>query len=634
MGDLPAGRGIAGLQCSVVSTWPDGSARLTVVSGVVAANPGQWTRLALTTADPPVGRVLSTADLRARLTDPVLIVASGIGQATWSGADWDLPHRVWVSGPVMSSWIYRKALGSDAHVAAWLEVRLWADGSVEILPWVENGYVFVGGGRSVSATWTLSIGGSVRETLAFDLPHHCRTPLISGAKLSHWLGADPSVTLKHDAGYMMATEMVPTFAAITAASDAPVTRLPATYAPLQRGGYAAAMGTAGASEDIGLLPDWDVAYLTSTAPSTWAGLQRNAYSAGRYGIHFRDENTQQPIRFSQHPHLVVSSAAIGDTGVSQTNTFANQGTGTVPPLWRNSHHPALGYMAALVTGRFFHVETTQFCGTIPYLVNTSASSHRDGAKGILQEKWAANQPRGAAWGVRSYLYALLVTPDADPLKPEFRSVIGENVAFKHARHFVGTAKANRFGLLEQETDFGAGYSQPFITPMWMSDFSVSVYGLMRCVKPGLTGTNDTKLAEFFDWHAQSIVGRTGTSGEIEYLYRDVGQYQISMAPVNFPDFATGAGPFYAHWGEVWARTNLYQSMGGPKEIGDGSLRGDNGIIPNSYFANAIPALAYAVRWGVPGAREGWQRITAARNWPDFINGAGMWPVFCVRASTI
>ena len=162
------------------------------------------------------------------------------------------------------------------------------------------------------------------------------------------------------------------------------------------------------------------------------------------------------------------------------------------------------------------------------------------------------------------------------------------------------------GLLEQETDFGAGYSQPFITPMWMSDFSVSVYGLMRCVKPGLTGTNDTKLAEFFDWHAQSIVGRTGTSGETEYLYRDVGQYQISMAPVNFPDFATGAGPFYAHWGEVWARTNLYQSMGGPKEIGDGSLRGDNGIIPNSYFANAIPALAYAVRWGVPGAREGWQ----------------------------
>ena len=39
--------------------------------------------------------------------------------------------------------------------------------------------------------------------------------------------------------------------------------------------------------------------------TTWAALQRNAYSAGRYGIHFRDETTNRPLRFSSHPNLVL-----------------------------------------------------------------------------------------------------------------------------------------------------------------------------------------------------------------------------------------------------------------------------------------------------------------------------------------
>lgn len=633
-GFLPAGRGLAGLQCTVKATWPDGSARTAIVATQIEAIAGAWSRLDLVEGPPAAGAALTTADLRARLVQPVSVTVSGIGEAAWSGADWDSPHRVWVSGPVMSSWIYRRPIGADAHLVAWLEVRLWRNGAVEVLPWVENGYLFVPGGRSVNANWTFSLGGVVRESLSFDLPHHCRTPLVSASRLSHWLDSDPALTVKHDALYLMATEMVPTFGVSTAESDAPVRRLPTTYVPLQQGGYASGMGTAGASEDIGLLPDWDCAYLTSGAPAVWAGLQRNAYSAGRYGIYFRDERTQQPIRFSQHPHLVVASPAITDSGTSQTNTYAEQGTGTRPPVWKNSHHPAVGYMAALVTGRFFHVETTQFAGTIPYLVNTSNDSRRDAAKGILQEKWGANQPRGAAWGVRSYLYAFLVTPDDDPLKADFRNVLSENVAFKHARHFVGTPKANRFGLLEQITDIGAGYSVPFIIPPWQGDFSVSVYGLMRCTEPGLTGTNDTKLVEFFNWHAQFIVGRCGGDGSSEYLFRDLGQYQISMARDNYPNFDTGDGPWYANWGEVWAATNAYQSMGGPKAVGDGTLRGDNGIASNSYLANAIPALAYAVRWNVAGAIEGWRRVTSAPNWNSFVAGTAGWPVFSHRPSVM
>ena len=32
----------------------------------------------------------------------------------------------------MSSWVYRKQVGSDAHLVAWMEVRLYVAGAVEL----------------------------------------------------------------------------------------------------------------------------------------------------------------------------------------------------------------------------------------------------------------------------------------------------------------------------------------------------------------------------------------------------------------------------------------------------------------------------------------------------------------------
>lgn len=627
-GDLPAGRGLAGLQCSVVSTWPDGSTRTAVVATVQTLPAGQWIRIELRAADPVVGRTLSTQDLRSRLVDPVTITASGYGQATWSGVDWENPHRTWASGPLMSSWIYRKPIGSDAHLVGWLEVRLWVDGSVEVLPWVENGYLFVAAPAGRTATFGFALGGSTRFSGNFELPNHCRTPLISGTALAYWLGPDPGIAIKHDEAYLMATEMVPTYAVSVGVSDAPVTRLPTAYLPLQQGGYASRMGTAGASEDIGLLPDWDVAYLTSAAPSTWAGLQRNAYSAGRYGIHFRDENTQQPIRFSQHPQLVVASPAVDDTGTSATNTYAVQGAGAVPPLWKNSHHPAIGYLAALVTGRHYHVETVQFAGTMPYLANTSAPTHRDGAKGLLRSYWGANQVRGAAWGLRSLINALVVTPDSDPLKSEFRNSWIANVDYYHARYVAQPHNPQGFVTPFSDQD-GLGV---WIAQWWMDDFFTSVMGYAKSLQPVVPSASSTKLDQFFQWKARAVVGRGGAAAPTDFLYRDIAQYMGPMAPSDVVDWNGGTGPWYASWGAIWNASDAYQSHGGAREIGDGSIRGDNGTSPNSYFANAISALAYSVRWSVPSALEAWQRITSAPNWPNFVSRASEWPVFCLRAS--
>ena len=39
---------------------------------------------------------------------------------------------------------------------------------------------------------------------------------------------------------------------------------------------------------------------------------RNGYSAGRWEIHYRDENSNRPLRFSQYPNLTMNASSTGD----------------------------------------------------------------------------------------------------------------------------------------------------------------------------------------------------------------------------------------------------------------------------------------------------------------------------------
>ncbi len=257
----------------------------------------------------------------------------------------------------MSSWIYRKAIGSDAHLVAWLEVRLFADGSVEVLPWVENGFLRVASPTNKSATFAFALGGTQRFSSSINLPNHCRTPLVSGSTLSHWLGNDPQVVVKHDTAYFQTTSLVPSYRAVVSPTSAVVNSLVSTYTPLQQSNHSPEMGTAGFHLSIGILPEWDVLYLTSASQKTYSGLIINAYSAGRYGIHFRDETTNRPFAFSSYPNLVAGEGSgISGIGASSTNSYTPTASGTSPPQWAISHHPSLGFMAYLVTGRWYFME--------------------------------------------------------------------------------------------------------------------------------------------------------------------------------------------------------------------------------------------------------------------------------------
>jgi hypothetical protein len=528
----------------------------------------------------------------------------------------------WVSGPVMSSWIYRKQIGTDAHLVAWLEVRLYTGGTVEVLPWIENGYLKVAGPTNKSAVYSFSMGGTQRFSASINLPNHCRTVLISGSALSYWFGVDPGITPKHDAAYLQSTRLVPSYRANVPNGGGVIGTLAQTYTPLQQGNYPTTMGDGGYDPSIGILPQWDVLYLTSPDTRAYAGVIVNGYGAGRYGIHFRDEATNRPLRLSSHPNLVLNgrdTLNVPGTGTSSTGAYTPVATGTWAQVWASTHHPSVGFMAYLISGRFYFMEQLQFAATIHYLKNSDNA--RGYAKGIIHSNAGSNTIRGTAWATRTLAQAACITPDNDtPLRTEFLTSLEENINAYHG--YVELPNGNQFGFVAPYSDYSGTGDNKYTTPIWQEDFFTAAYGYTLDMDPAISATGKTKLREFFAWKARSIIGRLGGTAPTDYLYRDAAQYTVAIAPSDSPDFSNG--PWYADWGKVYAAT-----VGAVNTGVAGELRGGNFPEPTSYWGNLQPAIAYAVEHNVPGARDAYNRMVGASNWNQIVlawNDAPVWSV--------
>jgi hypothetical protein len=624
-GDVPAGAQVAGsipsLQVSGKNWWPDGSLKFAIISGRADLAAGMTRTIKLGVGAAIGGAAQATADLRA--TGVTCSISAGsFGTASWSAADWDAPFQTWISGPQMSSWVYRKAIGNDPHLVAWLEVRLYAGGAVEILPWVENGYLKVAAPTSKNAEYAFSMGGAERFRATFDLPNHCRSVLIAGARFSYWLGTDPQIVPTHDKAYLQSTRLVPTYGAVVPASAGVWSSLAQTYNPLQQSNYANAMGMGGYQPAIGLLPEWDVLYLVSNNTRAYAGVIMNGYSAGRFGIHYRDETTNRPLRFSAYPNLVTEGSAstgIANTGASSRETYTPKSQGTAPPVWDSPHHPSIGFTAYLLTGRFYFMEEVQFAATLNYLKNTDVT--RKFSSGVFLSHAGANTTRGAAWAIRTLAQAACVTPDTDTLRPEFAASMTANAEYYYATYIA--QPNNPFGFVAPYSNYATG-SGHYSEAAWMQDFFTAAIGYAIDLEPAMSAASMGRLSTFFAWKAQSIIGRLGGTAPTEYLFRQAAVYTVAVAPSESANFVDGSGPWYKNWGEIYADT-----LGSANPGISGPLTGGNYPEATSYWGNLQPAIAYAVQHRVPGAQAAYARMLAAPNWDAFakdVNGAPVWSI--------
>ncbi|MFG6416565.1 hypothetical protein ACG02S_21955 [Roseateles sp. DC23W] len=619
-GEIPAGQSaiasIAGVQVQVKNRWPDGSLKFALLSGVATLTSGQAITVQMSAGKAATS---TTAVTLAQLKSAGMtaeVGAGAFGKATWSDSDWESPQSTWVNGPQMSSWIYRKPVGADKHLVAWLEVRCYVNGAVEILPWIENGFIQVASPRNCNSTYTFLLNGVQRFARTIDLPHHSRTPLLEGTMLSHWLGSDPGTVARQSRHALQASELVPSYHGELKPGAPAVARLPSTFVPLQQGSYSPGMGNTGYQAAIGLLPEWDVSFLASDELDvTYRAVQRNAYSAGRYPLHYRDEATQRPLRFSDHPNLSTNS--------STKLIFPARESGTAAQHWDIPHHPSVGYVAYLATGRFYFLEQLQFAATRNFL--GQVDNQRQYSRGIFLSASGAATTRGAAWAIRTLAQAAVATPDDDSLSVEFLASLTANVEFNYATYVA--QPNNPFGIVAPYGDaYGNSTDGKVTEAPWQQDFYTAAFGYALAMQPRLSAEASKQLEAFFAWKARSVIGRLGGTGSTEWLYRDAASYTMVVATVDQPDWMGGTGPWPANWGV------LYQSTLGVANPGTaGDLRGAYFPESTSYWGNLLPAISYAVRHRVPGAAEAYARMTGASNWPAFIANMSVSPVWGVHA---
>jgi hypothetical protein len=320
-GQFPSASGLAvsGLgtdyQVTIRNQWPDGSAKFAIIAGraTVAAAASVVVELARGTA--PTGTALTEADLTAtgvtaslqfaggttvQLASLIGVTAAGHASGTITGG----LVRTLVSGPKMSSWLYcAPASGSNAHLVAWFEVRLFVGGHVHVLPWVENGWTRVASCAGQVGTLTFTLGGTTRFTQAdVHIAHHCRVVAQDVSGVGYWLGTAPDLYAGPDAAYMQRTGLVPPYSPDTSTATSRLNGLTAAYSPTaygqllgsprdgggngtNNGEFDAGMSNAGYHAGIGPLPEWDVFYLTSRGDQrAWRSVIANAMGYGRYEI--------------------------------------------------------------------------------------------------------------------------------------------------------------------------------------------------------------------------------------------------------------------------------------------------------------------------------------------------------------
>lgn len=642
-GDVPSGQiattaDASSWQCTITNAWPDGSAKFAILAGRKTLTANVPATVTLTAASPSGGTALTTTDLKN--TGITASIAFGASSVSWATTDWDSPARTLVSGPVMSSWTYRKPIGSDAHLVGWLEVRVFAGGAVQVMPWVENGYINVAGAQEKSGRATFTLGGSLRYDSINDantpggytldpvvngsgvltLCHHTRAVLVRNGTTSYWLGTDPQITPAHNRTYLTATKLVPAYHP-SSINESSLSALTSNYNPGRLAYTEGGMGSTGYSPDIGLVPNTSALWLVSGDSRAYKALQMHGLSLANYGIHYRDENTNRPLLFSSHPNASMP-----------TDTSIVVPTGPQACAYASSHHPAAAYLPYLLTGWNWYLEEMQFQVTDHYLARNQ--SYRKNATfyfypsayGYNHNEQGGLRAQGWVW--RTHAMCAALTPDADSWRSQLITVLNYNATKFRTEYESGDADnvygANVLGV------GGFGWEESNITDAdpdngwsaWQDAFFTMTVGMtwdLDIITDTTAKANLLWLRDFKYKAYAGLLGRAGTTSE--YCYTRAANYQ----KVKVGQDVGASFSWRTTWGDVWTAT--WGSSNTNSSQDSNALIGGNYPDASSYWGNIQGAIAYAVDHGAPGAQAGYLRMTGATNWSTIVSGSSSPPAF-------
>lgn len=640
-GDVPSGQyvnsDLTDWQCVPTTYWPDGSVRHAIISGRATCTSNVLKSIALSVSSSDrSGTTLTETNLASALPT-VTLQAGGDSFTLNSLVGTSAKHRTVCTGPVMSNWLYRRAISGSNHLVAWFDVRLYVGGNVEIFPWVENAYLTVASPVNDVRTWTLTIGGVQKFSQSIDVKHHSRPVLISGTYAPYWTGTDPQIVPKHDVAYLRATKMVtnnvypPSEATLANTSE-----FPQTYTPNWLGTTKAAMASTGYGNHIGPFPNWQAGYIATGDARAYRATIVNGMAAGSWPTHFRAEagsaqaianatHANEPIKYSVYPNVSIdwSGSPTIPPGTGNNNT---DGTGTQAAPDR-AHQPSLGYLPWLLTGRWFFLEEQLFWVTWSYLKESNYST-REGAKGL----WFDGQIRARGWHARSHAQLLASLPADHPCFADIKYTWEQNCAAYEARYITGTrdsgAWVNNLGCMGlysgdsgEISPYGSAGNYWWDAP-WMQDTLILAFGLAREMDVPQSSASKASHIAVSNFGYKHAVGLAGGSGASEHSYRYFGEFET---PYATDSTALPPESWLPDWGASLAVRKTYGGGQSPGALPNLSYAEPSSVYYGSSPVNAVDwawhsaiafhlgSLVLAAEHGATDAAAAWARITGATN---------------------
>jgi hypothetical protein len=586
-------------QVTPISSWDDGSLKHALVAGRID--------LSANTSRPVTLSIASGAPSGAALTESDLIAAAPSAEVTYSGRTVSLAPLlgsaalvlVENAGPQYAAFVYIAGFPGDADLRAVFYVQLWAGGRYRVRVSVENGRALRSSAPK-SGTATVSIAGTARYSGSVAMPQGVRWDSVA------FDGNDPQIVPTHDVQYLRATKLVPNYGYRNPTTST-LNSLDAAYQPMSLMQWEPDMGTTGFQPPIGLLPHWDALYCTSGDARAFNAVIAMARGYGTYSVFYRDMTTKRMPRFSDYP------SAVNDVDGQESMS----GAGTNPYRWEIAHHPNAGYLAWLLTGERYFLEALQATAWAAWYTDSGR-----GQTGV--NKLYSSQTRARAWRYRTIAATAAVSPDGDPVKLDCKRSVLANLARWKTEHVDGQTPPTGLGATYDDKNSATGFQHSIFETLFLA----ASIGWSFDMEMGFTQAERSTLSAVRDYFYRVPVGLTGrgpSSGE--YLWRRAtGPYQMTVGA------SSELSSLYSTWLQIYNATYADAPSGNAIE---GSYADDASAtaFPTGNWGHVITALSYAKDHGMPGAAEGYARVTGASNWATNAAKYHDWPQYGVLSRT-
>ncbi len=324
-------------------------------------------------------------------------------------------EKPWLNGPLASEMRMKRKL--TPQLTAIFDIRVLADGAVRTSVSMHNDDMFETAGKDIPYGYSVKMSG--RTMLERKLEHR----RFTNWREIVWAGGEPSKGhVVYDYPYMIAAGAVPAFDPeldINQGFFSFANKIGETdTGPMSNALITKAMPTSGGRPDLGMVPDWTLAWLRSQTPGARYAMMQTAEAAGSVPWHIRDPKTTRVPTLDNHPRYWLDGRA----------NEASYGHGpmlTDVDGWDvdNAHQPELAYVPYLISGdRRFLDELIAQTAYALFSYN-SAPGYRDGAEGNLTD----DEVRGQAWANRTHGYAAFITPDDHPEKDYLTSKLRQRL---------------------------------------------------------------------------------------------------------------------------------------------------------------------------------------------------------------